>query len=333
MTTVADLILLMPRYDGTSDSSTFVHRFTGHMTVNKKDPLFGLTNLGLFLDGSAKSWWNAHGHQYLTRYFGGSAADTPMAIWTDVTRDLIAAFPPSVTRPQAKENCRKRLLLKGEPAATYVNDKLALMNLWKPMDNDKQIDELIKGLPPTLSTIMIGAHPDSTLTFERILTRLLRDNETRQAQALPPTAISMPIRFSPRRTMDFAGALPSLSWTPSHRPPVPFRPQAQRPALTWSRQSTTDSHQPSSSMTTPSTSGQAVDFQQERKPMVTNSDGKPICLYCDQPGHFKRSCIKFAQDKPAESAALRQRHGDPPLQLMTFDSDNHRAFENPSENF
>ncbi|CAL8145246.1 unnamed protein product [Orchesella dallaii] len=41
--------------------------------------------------------------------------------------------------------------------------------------------------------------------------------------------------------------------------------------------------------------------------------GPIVCNYCHFPGHFKRSCQKFAADNPMESARLRERRGENPL--------------------
>jgi hypothetical protein len=250
MSSFTEILALSTRFDGTSHSQTFISDFERTRVLYEKDEKWAILAFSKFLDGDATNWWIASRKTYDADIV---AKKEPEGIWERIKEDFVLAFPECDTVKRAKSKCRERSLRPDETASTYVRNKLALMELWKPHDEKKKLKELMRGLPERLRLSMSVANHSSVELFRSALDNAL------QVCDVP------------------------------HPPVPPTWPQSRRPQSS-------------------SPAGEAV-----KKPLPKTEDGTPVCLYCQRPGHFKRSCRKFATERPEESAALRQRRGEPPL--------------------
>lgn len=158
------LVKYLRTYDGKSDSSEFMDRLNADLAEYKISHEWIFRNFDRILVGEALAWFDSISP--VCNYHARLPHADFSRLWKNLSDELRAFFNhDSLLNSHKKANRQLRYTDQLDPQS-YVTQKLTLLrNIDPTMDDDKRVEQLIKGLPIPLQVQFAAVNINSQLSI------------------------------------------------------------------------------------------------------------------------------------------------------------------------
>lgn len=181
-----DALKLIRQYDGRTNVKDWISKFETDLLAFGIPHKYACLSLDRFFTDDASNWWSSVYHDFNFDPLKDEAYFK--LIWVEVKKDLNLFFDHSSLKEMHKNENKKIVFRVGDDPQQYVTKKLAtLKQIDQFMADNRKVDQLLKGLPPSIRLQFSSQDIDSVAQFLNRLRKYSQILSESQKSKISPT--------------------------------------------------------------------------------------------------------------------------------------------------